>query len=351
MHEKIIEQLYKSYSLNGYITESQIFDLVESENVPLFDIEYIMDQLLGKGVILRENVVGNEEDEDETDYSDTDYEAIYAEVLDDSPELESFIEYVRNVRAPQRREWRNLLPQAQNGNQYARTRVFEMYMRVVIKMALTYSKRYGFSLPDTIQDGMIGLWTAIDKFEYGKNDTFTTYFPFWVRQIIMREAPTRNPTVYFPAHAKDKVFKLYDIIDSHYCELCGRKSICKNLLEEIALAAECELQEAERLYSYLIPFESLEYVLADDDDTLSDEGDKENEIIDGLTKDVSSQGVLKIINEKLTQREKEVILLRYGFVDDVAHTLDSIAGKYGLTRERVRQIESKALRKISRYIN
>lgn len=85
--------------------------------------------------------------------------------------------------------------------------------------------------------------------------------------------------------------------------------------------------------------------------TLSDEGDKENEIIDGLTKDVSSQGVLKIINEKLTQREKEVILLRYGFVDDVAHTLDSIAGKYGLTRERVRQIESKALRKISRYIN
>ena len=164
-------------------------------------------------------------------------QAIYAEVLDDSPELESFIEYVRNVRAPQRREWRNLLPQAQNGNQYARTRVFEMYMRVVIKMALTYSKRYGFSLPDTIQDGMIGLWTAIDKFEYGKNDTFTTYFPFWVRQIIMREAPTRNPTVYFPAHAKDKVFKLYDIIDSHYCELCGRKSICKNLLEEIALAA------------------------------------------------------------------------------------------------------------------
>lgn len=117
------------------------------------------------------------------------------------------------------------------------------------------------------------------------------------------------------------------------------------------MAAECELQEAERLYSYLIPFESLEYVLADDDDTLSDEGDKENEIIDGLTKDVSSQGVLKIINEKLTQREKEVILLRYGFVDDVAHTLDSIAGKYGLTRERVRQIESKALRKISRYIN
>lgn len=349
--EKIIEQLYKSYSLNGYITESQIFDLVESENVPLFDIEYIMDQLLGKGVIIRENVVGNEEDEDETDYSDTDYEAIYAEVLDDSPELESFIEYVKNVRAPQRREWRNLLPQAQNGNQYARTRVFEMYMRVVIKMALSYSKRYGFSLPDTIQDGMIGLWTAIDKFEYGKNDTFTTYFPFWVRQIIMREAPTRNPTVYFPAHAKDKVFKLYDIIDSHYCELCGRKSICKNLLEEIALAAECELQEAERLYSYLIPFESLEYVLADDDDTLSDEGDKENEIIDGLTKDVSSQGVLKIINEKLTQREKEVILLRYGFVDDVAHTLDSIAGKYGLTRERVRQIESKALRKISRYIN
>lgn len=77
MHEKIIEQLYKSYSLNGYITESQIFDLVESENVPLFDIEYIMDQLLGKGVIIRENVVGNEEDEDETDYSDTDYEVLY----------------------------------------------------------------------------------------------------------------------------------------------------------------------------------------------------------------------------------------------------------------------------------
>lgn len=202
MHEAIVEKLYKKYILNGYITEQLIFTTIDENDIPLFDVEYICDQLLAKGVIIRDDDVSDDSDEEEYDRSQTDYSAIYEKVLEIDPSLTEFIEYVRNIQAPQHREWINLLPQAQNGNSYARTRAFEMYIRVVIKTALLLSQKYNLELADTIQDGLIGLHTAIDKFEFGRQDLFTTYFPFWVRQIIMREAQHAIQPYIFPSISK-----------------------------------------------------------------------------------------------------------------------------------------------------
>lgn len=112
MHENIIEIIYSDYSQHGYITEKQIIDLVQNENIPLFDVEYIMDQLLGKGIIIRENDDIGDDQTEEYDRSNTDYAAIYAEAIEIEPTLIDLIDYIKCIQAPQHREWRILLPQA-----------------------------------------------------------------------------------------------------------------------------------------------------------------------------------------------------------------------------------------------
>lgn len=228
-----------------------------------------------------------------------------------------------------------------------------MYMRVVIRMALSISRKYDLSLSDTIQDGMIGLWTAIDKYEFGKNDVFTTYFPFWVRQAIMREAATRNPTVYFPAHIKDKLFNIYDLVDSHACDQCGWIGLCPKLLFEIAKRVECDLDEAKQLYRYIVPFESLEEVseeLEHYEDSVADEVWYAEDAFEELF-DKSIQGeIITIMKEHLSSREQVVLSMRCGLMDDRIYTLDMIGTELGLTRERVRQIESKAIRKMRSHL-
>ena len=348
MHEAIVEKLHKEYLLHGYITEQQVFVTIEENDIPLFDVEYICDQLLAKGVIIRDDDVNDDSDEEEYDRSQTDYSAIYEKVLEIDPSLTDFIEYVKNIQAPQHREWQNLLPQAQNGNQYARTRVFEMYIRVVVKTALVLSQKYNLEVADTIQDGLVGLHTAIDKFEFGRQDLFTTYFPFWVRQIIMREATTRNPTVYFPVHIKEKLFNIYDNVDEHECDECSDREPCPQLINGIADELECTFEEAERLYHYIIPFDSVEQLLEDDESVFSDYGEFADTMIVNTEKQSLSNTICKALASCLTDKERDVILRRYGFGNYDIHTLEMLGEMMGVTRERVRQIEAKAIRKLTK---
>lgn len=346
MHEKIVEKLHKEYILHGYITEQQVFSVIEENNIPLFDVEYICDQLLTRGVIIRDDQLSEPSDEDEYDRSQTDYNAIFDQVLEIDSSLSEFIDYVKNIQAPQHREWQNLLPQAQQGNNYARTRVFEMYIRVVVKTALVLSQKYNLELADTIQDGLVGLHTAIDKFEFGKQDLFTTYFPFWVRQIIMREATTRNPTVYFPVHIKEKLFNIYDDVDEHECDKCSDLAPCPQLIKSIADELECNFEEADRLYHYIIPFESTEYLLETDEEVFSDCGECADQLYERTESNLIRRLVREAMKITLNSRENEVITLRYGFGGNESHTLEMVGEKLGVTRERVRQIEAKSLRKL-----
>lgn len=345
MHDVLVEKLYKNYTMHGFISEQEIFEAVQGNNIPLFEVEYICDQLLSKGVVIRDTDDDDSDSEDDYDRSSTDYEAIYNTVCEIEPSLCGFISYIQSIQPPQNREWRNLLPQAQNGNPYARNRVFEMYMRVALKMALSFSGRYDLPLADTIQDGMIGLYTAIDKFEYGKQDTFTTYFPFWIRQNIMREAATRNPTVYIPVHVKDRLFSIYDIEENHSCEKCEKQEICPTLIAEISQALECEYEEALRLYKYLIPFESIEELLATNEDMFSDQGLLWEDTILELEKEDAHVAMFQVLST-LTEKENYVLNKRYGLSDDEPMTLEQVGNEMGVTRERVRQIEAKALRKL-----
>lgn len=139
MHEDIIEKLYQEYIVRGFISEDHIFDVLEENGISLFDVEYICDHLLSKGVIIRDDALTGDK-EDEYDRSNVDYEEVFSEVLEIDDTFTDFIEYIRGIKPPQHREWMNLMPQVKLNNTYARNRIFEMYMRVAVRIALIHAK-------------------------------------------------------------------------------------------------------------------------------------------------------------------------------------------------------------------
>lgn len=346
MHEGIIEKLYQEYTVHGFISEDHIFDVLEENGISLFDVEYICDHLLSKGVIIRDDAPVDE-DEEEYDRSNIDYEEVFREVLEIDDTFTDFIEYIRGIKPPQHREWMNLMPQVKLNNTYARNRIFEMYMKVAVRIALVHSKRYQLPLDETIQNAMMGLHISIDKYENARQENFATYFPLWVRQYIMRDAQTLNPSVYFPTHVKEKLFAIYDNMEDYFGEVEDRTEPGIELLQSIATELECSLDEARQLFDYLVPFESIEELMENEENEIlfSDDGvGHEN-----MVAKVESGSDADFLYEKLatlTPREQDVLCLRYGIGCDRAYTLEEVGNEFCVTRERVRQIEAKAMRKL-----
>lgn len=346
MHEGIIEKLYQEYTVRGFLSEDYIFNVLEENGISLFDVEYICDHLLSKGVIIRDEAPPDEDDE-EYDRSNIDYEEVYREILEIDSSLSGLIEHIRGIQAPQHREWQNLMPQVWNNNAFARNRIFEMYMRVAVRIALIHAKRYQLPLDDTIQNALLGLHISIDKYEGSRQENFSQYFPLWVRQYIMRDAQTLNPLVYFPTHMKEKLFAIYDNVEYHFGGVEDRSEPGTELLQSISDELECSLEEARQLFDYLKPFESLELLMEDEDNEwmLSDKGIENERMLSSLEL-WSDTGNLFNKVKQLKSREREVLFYRYGVGFSHEHTLEEVGNKFKITRERARQIEAKALRKL-----
>lgn len=345
-HKTIIKMLYKVYKEQGFVSEEFIFETLADANLPLYGVDYICDQLLSMGVIIRDDPYAYIDDEDEDgeyDRSQTDYELLFDEVLSIDESLAPFIEQVKQIQPPQHREWRNLLPQAKNGNQYAYRRMILMYLRTVIKISLVYNKKVSAPLGETIQEGCIGLIMAIDKYEIGRQDVFPTYFPWWVRQNITRRIPfPANSSIYFPVHVKDKLYSIYEIVMNHHCHECREKGLCPTLVVGAAERLECSINGAKPYLRYYKSFESIEEILIENPDVLSDNGDFEEIFFKSYTlKELNI--ILRKMLETLTPKEKRILQLRFGIIDGKERTLEQVGNICGLTRERIRQIEARAL--------
>ncbi len=139
---QIITTLYDCYKAKGFITEDEALSLFAANNVSLPQIDSITAHLLALGVIIQDD---NGVEDLYVDRSKIDYDKFFDEVNEDTPELVLFTEYIRGIVPPQPREWQKLIPQAQNGNKFAKTRMIEMYMRLILRTAWYYSHKYHFS--------------------------------------------------------------------------------------------------------------------------------------------------------------------------------------------------------------
>ncbi|MDD6652671.1 MAG: sigma-70 family RNA polymerase sigma factor [Clostridium sp.] len=238
------------------------------------------------------------------------------------------------------------------GNEEAKHRLIESNLRLVISIAKRYCKASKtVTLQDLIQEGNIGLMKAADRFDYTKGYKFSTYATWWIRQGIRRFIADTSRTIRIPANQYEYVRKMNAIKSRLFNELQRMPTDI-----ELAQALEITVDKLHYLQNIEIDAVSLSAPINDNDDTdvlgdfIEDKSTNvEEEIVKKEYLESFKNAVLE--SEILDQREKEIICLRYGINCDRAHSLEEIGQKMGVTRERIRQIENKSLRKLGRDKN
>ena len=226
-----------------------------------------------------------------------------------------------------------------------RNEIMNANLRLVINIAKRYAYN-GLSFLDIIQEGNLGLMYAIDKFDVDKGYKFSTYATWWIRQAITRAIGNTARMIRIPVHTTEKILKIKHARND-LTAILGRKPTVKEIAQEV-LMEENEVQEILRISE---DCRSLDEPITNDEgndsyvgDFVADNADSEKEAINFQLKD----DIFSIMNSCLTKREIEVINLRFGLVDGTIRTLEQVGEIENVTRERIRQIEAKALRKIKR---
>lgn len=338
-HQATVEKLYALYKEKGFLREDEALAEMTTDGVSLVGINRATDKLIALGVIFRDDSVAYEDDDN--DRAQTDYEALYAEVLEISPGLQMLIDYIRSIRPPQNREWRPLVTQMNSGNEYAFKRLFDMYLRVVIRIAFRFYKDNELELDDAVQEGSMGLIRAIQQYDGSKHGNIGSYLPLWIQQYLGRAVADKSRTIRLPVHTYEIVQRLTQSKKSLFDKLGREPSY-----SEIAADTDTSVEKAMKLLEATQKPVSLETLLEDE---TNEEIIFKFFAIPSSEEDVNKDFAAELVRESLltlTDRERRILSLRYGLYDGRERTLEEVGADFSVTRERVRQIEARALRKL-----
>ncbi len=338
------EGMLRAADLNAQLEKMQltpekieeIYDRLDAMNIQVITAELELgDDELGMDSDGEIDLTGLEE-EDLVDPVD-----LAAEYSLDDP-VRMYLKEIGQVKLLSAEEEVELAKRVAEGDQNAKNKLTEANLRLVVSIAKKYSGR-GLHILDLIQEGNTGLIRAVDKFDWTKGNKFSTYATWWIRQAITRAIADQARTIRVPVHMVEVINKATRCNRKLVQEL-GREPTVEEIAAELNLPVE-KIIEANRTAADTL---SLDTPVGDEEDT-SIGSFVEDERTPGpadATSNALLAEALKEILDTLTEREADVLRMRFGMYDGRTHTLEEVGQIFGVTRERIRQIENKAIRKL-----
>ena len=335
------EELLKKGKERGYVTYSEIlkaFPNIE-EDVDFFDSLY--ERLVTAGIdVLEGGILEDNADQylatrNIKDRQSTGYDSIqiYLREIGQYPLLTAA-------------EERELAKRIEQGDNEARNILARSNLRLVVSIAKKYVGRSpDLTLLDLIQEGNIGLFRAVEKFDWRKGYKFSTYATWWIRQAITRALADQSRTIRIPVHMVETIAK-YKQVSRRLAQALGRDPQPEEIAVEMGVEPE-KIYQIEKINQDTL---SLENPIGSDDDERSTLGDfiaddKLPSPIQESSERILTEQVRQIL-EDLSPKERKILEMRHGLTDGIYHTLEEVGKEFGVTRERIRQIEAKALEKI-----
>jgi RNA polymerase primary sigma factor len=280
----------------------------------------------GKIITIKDLIIEEPEQEIEIDVDDT---------------VRMYLKKIGKYRILNAEEEKMLAKQILAGDEDSRKQLAQCNLRLVVSIAKKYINR-GLDFMDLIAEGNTGLMKAIDKFDYTKGFKFSTYATWWIRQSITRAIPDQSRLIRIPVHMYDTINKLRKF-NKELTQAFGREPSIK----ELSLKMEMTEEKVAEIYKIALDPISMETAIGDDEDsTLNEFISDDRPDPDAFTKQQMLKETIDDVLESLTPQEALVIRLRMGLDDGETKTLDQIGRIFDLTRERIRQIEERALRKL-----
>ena len=348
--DKEIAQLVEKGKKDGKLEQSEVFELIPDVPANLDVLEQLYSELAEEDVELipvaepRPEDISEWETEEDTEEIIPEDTSYIDDIADDSVRL--YLREIGKIPLLTAEEELALAKKVVAGDKRAKDQMAEANMRLVVSIAKRYVGR-GLDLLDLIQEGNTGLLRAVEKFDPDRGFKFSTYATWWIRQAITRAIADQARTIRIPVHMVETINKLLRTQRRLTQELNREPTN-----EEIAAAMEMDVDKVEHIMKIKQDISSLDASVRDDeeDSVLGDfiEDEDAKTPTESASEQLLKEQVKQILGS-LTEREQKILKLRFGLEDGKSHTLEEVGQEFSVTRERIRQIEAKALAKLRKH--
>ncbi len=345
LEERTEELIKLGKEQDGKITFEQLAETLKGLDIDSDDLDNLYDVFVINGI----EVVSESDDSSKggTSLGDgeepvlLEVEEIVRDANINDP-VRMYLKEIGRINLLSSQEEANLSIRVANGDEEAKNTLAESNLRLVVSIAKRYVGR-GLLFLDLIQEGNIGLMKAVEKFDYDKGFKFSTYATWWIRQAITRALADQARTIRVPVHMVETINKMARIQRQMTLEL-NREPSEEEIAEKMGITVE-KVREVIKISQDPV---SLETPIGEEDDSHLGDFIKDTSSLspeEYATNEILKEEIQSVLLT-LQEREQEVLELRFGLIDGTSHTLEEVGKRFNVTRERIRQIEAKALRKL-----